>query len=70
MTVSDQYKIDHRCETCMAWDGVFTCRRLPKPVIVSPNDWCCEHIPDERHQKEPVDLSEIGDHVEFWYEHG
>ena len=62
MTVSDQYKADHRCGTCMAFDEeTGCCYRHPMGILTEKSGWCCEHIPDEENQKELTlaDLNEV-----------
>lgn len=73
MSAPEQYKVDHRCSTCMAWEPWSVgyhrgnCRRTPEShgdqlIETIEHDWCCEHIPDEEHQ---VDHK----YAEFWHDH-
>lgn len=65
MTVSDQYRIDRMCMTCMAWGSPSYdygyCYRHPHTVKKHSHNWCCDHIPDEQHQEDETSVYSVFD---------
>ncbi len=72
MTTTNQYRVDHRCSTCMAWylpayDYGY-CHRHPHKVKKYSSDWCTEHVLDEQHQEEPA-MYDPQREAADWYEY-